>query len=42
MKLYDIEQSAQSGITDSGQDKPLNTFGTRDQPRKKGFEGFKV
>jgi replicative DNA helicase len=42
MKLYDIEQSAQSGITDSGQDKPLNTFGTRGQPRKKGFEGFKV
>jgi len=42
MKLYDIEQSAQSGITDSGQDKPINTFGTREQPRKKGFEGFKV
>jgi replicative DNA helicase len=42
MKLYDIEQSAQSGITDSGQDTPINTFGNREQPRKKGFEGFKV
>ena len=42
MKLYDIEQSAQSGITDSGQDTPINTFGNREQPRKKGFEGFKM
>ena len=39
MRLYDVEQSAQSGITDSGQDKALNTFGNRD---KKDFGGFKV
>ena len=41
MKLYDIEQSGQSGIIDSGQDKPLNTFGTREKAEKK-FEGFKL
>ena len=42
MKLYDIEQSAQSNIVDSGHkgnDKPLNTFGNAE---KKSFEGFKV
>ena len=40
MRLYDVEQSAQSGISDSGQeDKPINTFGNRD---KKDFGGFKV
>ena len=38
MKLYDIEQSAQTGIADAGHDKPLNTFGNKD----KKFEGFKV
>ena len=40
MKLYDIEQSGQTGITDSGQtnSKPVNTFGNRE----KKFEGFKV
>jgi len=39
MRLYDIEQSAQSGIVDAGHnDKPLNTFGNKD----KKFEGFKV
>ena len=42
MRLYDIEQSSQDGITDSGQDKPLNTFGNRDKPQKKSFDGFKV
>jgi replicative DNA helicase len=42
MKLFDIEQSAQDGITDSGQDKPLNTFGDREKPVKKNFDGFKV
>jgi len=38
MKLFDIAQSEQEGITDSGQDKPLNTFGMRE----KKFDGFKV
>jgi archaellum biogenesis ATPase FlaH len=38
MKLYDIEQSAQTGITDVGHDKPLNSFGSKE----KKFEGFKV
>ena len=42
MKLFDIEQSAQDGITDSGQDKPLNTFGTREKPEKSKFDAFKV
>mgnify|MGYP003332888526 FL=1 len=42
MRLYDIEQSAQEGLTDSGQDKPLNTFGDRERPQKKNFDGFKV
>jgi len=42
MRLYDIEQSAQDGLTDSGQDKPLNTFGDREKPAKKNFDGFKV
>jgi len=43
MKLYDVEQSAQEGIADSGhgQDKPLNTFGEREKQTKK-FSGFKV
>ena len=42
MRLFDIEQSAQSGLADAGHsDKPLNTFGTREKPEKK-FEGFKV
>lgn len=43
MKLFDIEQSAQNGIADSGHkggDKPLNTFGTNE--RKDKFNGFKV
>ena len=41
MKLYDVEQSAQQGIADSGHhDKPLNTFGTRETKSK--FENFKI
>ena len=44
MKLYDVEQSGQEGLADAGQnsgpDKPLNTFGTRET--KKKFDGFKV
>jgi replicative DNA helicase len=42
MRLYDIEQSGQDGLTDAGQDKPLNTFGNREKPQKKSFDGFKV
>ncbi len=43
MRLYDVEQSAQDGIIDSGkQDKPLNTFGTREKFNKKSFDNFKV
>ena len=42
MRLYDIEQSSQDGIIDSGQDKPLNTFGNREKTQKKSFDGFKV
>ena len=42
MKLYDVEQTAQNGIADAGHDKPLNTFGTREEKSKKSFDGFKV
>ena len=43
MRLFDIEQSAQQGLADSGHnDKPLNTFGTREEKPKKSFDGFKV
>ena len=43
MRLYDVEQSAQKDIADAGHnDKPLNTFGNRDQPEKNKFNGFKV
>ena len=44
MKLYDVEQSAQEDITDSGQvdDKPLNTFGERERRSNDKFGGFKV
>ena len=42
MRLYDVEQSAQDGIADAGHDKPLNTFGNREKPQKKSFDGFKV
>jgi len=45
MKLYDVEQSAQTGITDSGQDddKPLfekSKFGSRMKEEKYGGGGF--
>ena len=43
MKLYDVEQLAQTGIVDSGQDDPpLNTFGNREGKFNRKFEGFKV
>jgi replicative DNA helicase len=42
MKLYDVEQAAQMGIADAGHDKPLNTFGAREERPKKSFNGFKV
>ena len=43
MRLYDVEQSAQKDIADAGHnDKPLSTFGNRDQPEKNKFNGFKV
>jgi replicative DNA helicase len=43
MRLYDVDQSGQDGIIDSGQqDKPLNTFGNREKSQKKSFDGFKV
>ena len=48
MKLYDVEQSAQEGIVDSGkQDKPLNTFGNNEKGKsfnstKNKFGGLKV
>jgi archaellum biogenesis ATPase FlaH len=42
MKLYDVDQSGQDGLADAGQDKPINTFGSREMPKKKGFDGFKV
>ena len=34
MRLYDAEQSAQTDISDSGQDKPVNTFGNRESKFK--------
>jgi len=45
MRLYDVEQSAQEDISDSGQnapDRPLNTFGNREGKFNKKFDGFKV
>jgi len=45
MRLFDVEQEAQSGIADSGkkEDKPLNTFGDNDRGSRKGkFGDFKV
>lgn len=44
MKLYDVEDSAQSGVSDAGSqmpDKPLNTFGNREKTQSK-FGAFKV
>lgn len=43
MKLFDAEASAQVDIADSGQDdKPINTFGNRENRFKKDFGGLKV
>jgi replicative DNA helicase len=43
MRLYDVEQSGQDGLADAGIiDKPVNTFGNREKPQKKSFDGFKV
>lgn len=46
MRLYDAEESAQSGIADAGYedipDKPLNTFGNRESKFGQKFNGFKV
>ena len=45
MRLYDAEDSAQQGITDSGQDEdtgPINTFGTRESKFNRNFDGLKV
>jgi hypothetical protein len=44
MRLYDAEDSAQDGITDSGQDdnKPINTFGTRGNKFNRNFSELKV
>jgi hypothetical protein len=41
MRLYDVEQSAQSDILDSGQEEEY-TYGEKNKPgTKKSFEGFK-
>jgi replicative DNA helicase len=44
MRLYDVEDSAQSGITDSGQEDtgPINTFGNRERKFDSKFTGIKV
>jgi replicative DNA helicase len=43
MRLYDVEDSAQSGLADAGQDDPpLNTFGNRERKFNKDFAGLKV
>ncbi len=45
MRLYDVEDSAQHGITDSGQDEdpgPINTFGNREGKFNRNFGGLKV
>ena len=45
MRLYDVEESAQQGITDSGQDEdpgPINTFGNREGKFNRNFGGLKV
>lgn len=43
MRLYDVEQSVQASIHDSGQqpDKPLNRFGEREESKSK-FKTIKV
>jgi len=45
MRLYDVEESAQQGITDSGQDEdtgPINTFGNRENKFNRNFGSLKV
>ena len=45
MRLYDVEDSAQNGITDSGQDEdtgPINTFGVRENKFNRDFGALKV
>jgi hypothetical protein len=43
MRLYDVEESAQQGLADAGQDDPpINTFGNRERKFNKNFEGLKV
>ena len=45
MKLYDVEDSAQKDISDSGQSVdtgPINTFGNRERKFSSKFEGIRV
>ena len=45
MRLYDAEASAQTDLSDSGQDipdKPLNTFGNRERKFNAKFQGIRV
>ena len=46
MKLYDVEESAQRDLADSGQDdipdRPLNTFGNRERKMNDKFDGLKI
>lgn len=45
MRLYDVEESAQSGLVDSGQDEdtgPINTFGNRESKFNRNFSDLKV
>jgi replicative DNA helicase len=44
MKLYDVEESAQADIIDSGQEDtpPLNSFGNRENKFRKNFDELKV
>jgi hypothetical protein len=46
MRLYDVEESAQRDLADSGQDdipdKPINTFGNRERNINDKFGGLKV
>ncbi len=45
MRLYDVEENAQAGLTDSGQDEdtgPINTFGMREGKFNRDFGALKV
>ena len=46
MKLYDVENSAQSNISDSGQSTAPSTenftWNTKEKFEKKSFNGFKI